>query len=83
MLFFLVLQKTRTGSKGKVYNQRLTDIPNATDAHRGGCRGAWKKGDSWVSRKSANGKLQLDGPNMSDHHDTPECETRFWKEIWV
>ncbi|KAJ8794364.1 hypothetical protein J1605_003131 [Eschrichtius robustus] len=38
--------------------------------------GTWKKGDSWVSRKSGDGKRQPDGPNLGDHHGTLEREVR-------
>ena len=40
----------------------------------------WKKGDSWVSSKSRNSKLQPDGPNLEDGHGTVEHEIRSWKE---
>lgn len=42
--------------------------------------GTRKKGDSWVSRKSGDGKRQPDGPNLGDHHGTLEREIRFRRE---
>lgn len=42
--------------------------------------GTRKKGDSWVSRKSGDGKRQPGGPNLGDHHGTLEHEIRFRRE---
>ena len=47
-------------SEGNVYNQRLRDIPFATDNRV--CLWDTEEGDTPVSRKSRSGQLQPDGP---------------------